>query len=117
MAVTIALPEPIEQQLRRAWGNLDRKALEVLAIEGYRAEALSAGQVAELLGLSVIETEAFLKERGIDLRLTIEDFDLIFVPKLCEMHQFSGDLPHHSHPQLKRAGRWRIGIVCQLLRL
>jgi predicted HTH domain antitoxin len=75
MAVTIALPEPIEQQLRRAWGNLDRKALEALAIEGYRAEALSAGQVAELLGLSVIEMEACLKERGVDLGLTIEDFE------------------------------------------
>lgn len=75
MAVTIALPAPIEQQLRQQWGNLDRKALEALVIEGYRAEALSAGQVAELLGLSVVETEAFLKERGVMLHLTIEDFE------------------------------------------
>lgn len=75
MSITIALPESIERQLQQEWGDLDRKALEALAIEGYRTEALSAGQVAELLGLSVIETEAFLKEHGVDLLLTIEDFE------------------------------------------
>ncbi|MGH9751741.1 MAG: UPF0175 family protein [Blastocatellia bacterium] len=75
MSITIALPESIERQLQQEWGDLDRKALEALAIEGYRSEALSAGQVAELLGLSVIETEAFLKEHGVDLLLTIEDFE------------------------------------------
>ncbi|HZF40759.1 MAG TPA: UPF0175 family protein [Blastocatellia bacterium] len=75
MSITIAIPESIERQLQQEWGDLDRKALEALAIEGYRSEALSAGQVAELLGLSVIETEAFLKEHGVDLLLTIEDFE------------------------------------------
>ncbi len=75
MAVTISLPESIERLLREEWGNLDRKALEALAIECYRSEVLSAGQVAELLGLSIIETEAFLKEHGVDLLLTVEDFE------------------------------------------
>jgi predicted HTH domain antitoxin len=75
MAITITLPAPIVQQLRQQWGNLGRKALEALAIEGYRAEVLSAGQVAELLELSIVETEALLKERGVDLHLTIEDFE------------------------------------------
>lgn len=44
MAITIALPESIERQLQQEWGDLDRKALEALAIEGYRTEALSGGK-------------------------------------------------------------------------
>lgn len=75
MSVKISLPESIERQLLKEWGDLDRKALEAIALEGYRSEALSLGQVAELLGISVIEAEAFLKERGLHLLLTIEDFE------------------------------------------
>ncbi len=75
MAVTISVPESIERLLREEWGNLDRKALEALTLESYRSEVLSAGQVAELLGLSIIETEAFLKDHGVDLLLTVEDFE------------------------------------------
>ena len=73
MSVTIDLPEEIEHQLEAEWGDLPRRALEALAVEGYRAEALSAGQVAEMLNLSLWETEAFLKERGAELRYTAED--------------------------------------------
>jgi predicted HTH domain antitoxin len=77
MSVTISLPEAIEHQLEDAWGekNLSRKALESLVIEAYREGKLSAGQVAEALGLSVIETEAFLKERGVALPYTLEDLE------------------------------------------
>ena len=75
MSVTIDLPEEIERHLAEQWGNLPRRALEALALEGYRSEALSAGQVAEMLHLSVWETEAFLKERRADLHYTAEDFE------------------------------------------
>ena len=77
MSVTVELPERIEHQLEEEWGssNLSRKALEGLVIEAYRAEKLSVGQVAEALGLSVIETEAFLKERGVELNYTLEDLE------------------------------------------
>ena len=73
MSVTIELPEEIERQLTTVWGNLSRRALEALAVEGYRTEALSAGQVAEMLNLSVWETEAFLQQRGVALHYTLED--------------------------------------------
>ncbi len=73
MSVIINLPEDIAQQLQARWGDLERRALEALAIEGYRSEALSLGQVAEMLGLSVWETEAFFKERKVDLLYTLED--------------------------------------------
>jgi predicted HTH domain antitoxin len=73
MSVTIELPEEIEQQLQTEWGNLPRRALEALAVEGYRCGALSAGQVAEMLQLSVWETESFLNEREAYLHYTEED--------------------------------------------
>ncbi len=73
MPVTIELPEEIKHQLEEKWGDLPRRALEAVALEGYRSEALSTGQVAEMLGLCVWDTEAFLKEHGADLNYTSED--------------------------------------------
>ncbi len=76
MNVTISLPENIEQHLKIEWGaDLSRRALEALAIEGYRTEALSIGQVAEILGMSINDADGFLKERGVDSLITIEDFE------------------------------------------
>ena len=79
MPITIELPEEIEHQLETAWGDLSRRALEARAVEGYRSGDLSAGQVAEMLSLSVWETEKFLSEReaylhysGDDLRRDVE---------------------------------------------
>lgn len=73
MPVTIELPEEIEHQLEEKWGDLPRRALEAVALEGYRSEALSAGQVAEMLGLSTWEAEAFLGSRGAGLHYTTDD--------------------------------------------
>ena len=77
-AITIELPEAIGQQLDAAWGagDLSRHILEAVALEGYRTEALSAGQVAELLDLSGWETETFLLDHGVYLRYTVEDLEL-----------------------------------------
>ena len=73
MPITIELPEEIKRQLETAWGDLSRRALEALAVEGYRSGDLSAGQVAEMLGLSAWETEKFLKEREAYLHFSDED--------------------------------------------
>ena len=73
MPITIELPEHIEKQLETAWGDLSRRTLEALAVEGYRSGSLSAGQVAEMLGLSVWETEELLKEREAYLHYSYED--------------------------------------------
>jgi predicted HTH domain antitoxin len=62
MRVEIDLPEGIVRELEKVWKNLPRRALEAIAAEGYRSDALSRGQVGTLLGLSFYETEAFLKE-------------------------------------------------------
>jgi predicted HTH domain antitoxin len=73
--LTIELPEEIERELRAAWENLPRRALEALAVEGYRTGALTRGQVGQLLNLNFWETENFLKERAAFLQYTLEDLE------------------------------------------
>jgi predicted HTH domain antitoxin len=55
------------ERLKSEWQNLPKRALEAIAVEGYRSGALSRGQVRRILGLSWHETEAFLKEREVFL--------------------------------------------------
>ena len=77
MSLMITLPESIEHQLQIEWGaDLSRHATEALAIEGYRSQALSLGQVAEMLGMSINETDGFLKKRGVNSLISVEDFEL-----------------------------------------
>jgi predicted HTH domain antitoxin len=75
--ITIEIPREIERQLAKEWGDgvLSRRALEALVVEGYRTEALSAGQVAEILGLSGWETDTFLKEHCAYLHYSEDDLE------------------------------------------
>jgi predicted HTH domain antitoxin len=76
VAVVIDIPKGVEEQLEAAFGHdLARAARESLAIEGYRTERLSLGQVAELLSLSTIEADRFLKERNVPLLYAFDDFE------------------------------------------
>jgi Uncharacterised protein family (UPF0175) len=53
MTLSVAIPSGIADQLKLEWGaDFERRALEAIAIEGYRTGAPSAGQVAEMLGFS-----------------------------------------------------------------
>jgi predicted HTH domain antitoxin len=73
MAVSIDISPELEKLLKAEWGDLNQAATEALAIESYRQGKLSLGQCSEVLGLSVMETEAFLRSRGVDLGLTVQD--------------------------------------------
>lgn len=75
MTVHIDVLKKIEEHLKAAWGDLSQAAKEALAIESYRTERLSVGGVAEMLGLSVLEAEEFLKKHGIDMPYTLEDLE------------------------------------------
>lgn len=76
MAITLNIPLEIERQLQEEWnGELSRKILEAVAVEGYRLGTLSRGQVSELLGLSFAETEAFLKEREANPPRSLEEIE------------------------------------------
>ena len=75
MQITVQLPDNIARQLSPAPGDIPRRILEAVAVEGYRSEQLSRGQVSELLGLNFWETEAFLKKHGANLHYSKEDLE------------------------------------------
>ena len=50
MKIQFELPEDIAQGLKEKWTDLPRAALESLALEAYRSNALSAAQLRRLLG-------------------------------------------------------------------
>lgn len=71
MEITVHLPDDLASHT-----NPGRDALESLVIEGYRSGALSHFQAGQLLGLSRIEFDGFLKERGIyDHAYALEDLE------------------------------------------
>ncbi len=61
MTVTFDLPDDIAEALA-SQGDLSRRTLEALAIDGYRQKTLTQLQVSRLLGLARIETEMFLAQ-------------------------------------------------------
>lgn len=73
MAITIELPQEVEQLLNSEWPDLTRRAMEAVVLEGYRDGVLSRGKVADTLGLSFSESEAFLKKHGALLDYAEED--------------------------------------------
>lgn len=76
MSLEIALPIHIERHLQTEWGSeFPRRALEALAIEGYRTGVLSLGEVAEMLALAIGEADGFLKERGVFAIENLQEID------------------------------------------
>jgi predicted HTH domain antitoxin len=74
MQVTIDLPEDISAALAGRWGNVSRRSLEVIAVEGYRSGALSETQVRRLLALETrFQVHALLKEHRVPLRYSESD--------------------------------------------
>ncbi len=74
---TLNISGSIEETLKKAFGqDLDRAALEALAIEGYRTAKLTAGEVARILGLETsIAAQAWLAQHGVELNYALEDLD------------------------------------------
>ena len=71
MQITVQLADDLAQH-----ANPGREALEALAIEGYRAGALSHFEASQLLELTQFEFDGFLKERHIyDHAYGVEDFE------------------------------------------
>lgn len=72
--IAIEIPDVVSAPLRAKWRDLPRAALEALAAESYRAGALTAHQVGQLLGHSSRwETDAFLKRIQAYLHYTEAD--------------------------------------------
>ena len=63
MQITIELPEDIAEGLESRWKDLPRAVLESLALEAYRARALTTAQLRRLLVFETqMQVDAFLKE-------------------------------------------------------
>ena len=74
MTVAIEIPDAEAESLQKHFGDLSRKALEGLAVEGYRSKVLSAFQVRQLLGYSSRwETIDFLSAHGVWPNYDVED--------------------------------------------
>jgi predicted HTH domain antitoxin len=67
MEVTLHIPDDVAKKLAATGGDVSRRALEALALEGYRQHALTLYQISEMLGLSRVETEDFLGQHQIPL--------------------------------------------------
>jgi predicted HTH domain antitoxin len=75
MEVTIRIPDEVARRLSAAGEDVSRRALEALALEGYRDETLTLYQLSEMLGLSRVETEDFLGRHNVPLSV-MEESDL-----------------------------------------
>jgi len=75
MQITLELPEDIAQGLGSRWKDLPRAALESLALEAYRTQALTAAQLRRLLIFETrMQVDAFLKEHEV-YDFTASDFE------------------------------------------
>ena len=75
MEVILHIPDDIANRLSAASGDMSRRALEALALEGYREQTLTLYQVSEMLGLSRVETEDLLGRHHVPLAV-IDEADL-----------------------------------------
>lgn len=74
--MAIMLDSETEIKLREVWGQeLDQIAGEAIIAEAYRKARLSIGQAARLLKLSINDAYGFMKERGIPVNYTLQDFE------------------------------------------
>ncbi len=76
MEVRLHIPDEVAKQLAAEGEDLSRRALEALAIEGYRKQILGLYEISQLLGLTRIEAEDFLGHNQVPLAdLTVADLD------------------------------------------
>ena len=74
MQVTVRLPDELVAGLGRE-AEIPRRVLEALALQRYLLEEISLGRLAELLGLSHAQAEAFLDRNNARLPYTREMLD------------------------------------------
>jgi len=76
LKVTLNLPADVEERLRRDSQNLDAEVNEAYALELFRRGKLSHLELARVLGLDRVETDAYLKRhRVFEGSLTMADLD------------------------------------------
>lgn len=73
--VDVHIPADLAQRLGGPGPALDRQALEALAVAAYQAGTLTAYELPLTLGIeSRYELDGFLKERGVNDGMTLEEW-------------------------------------------
>ncbi|HKQ75287.1 MAG TPA: UPF0175 family protein [Blastocatellia bacterium] len=77
MEITLTIPDEIVLDLQNGAAKpLSRRALELLALDGYKSGELTEYQVKVMLGFEDrFEVDAFLKENGVYYDYTIQDLE------------------------------------------
>jgi hypothetical protein len=75
MEVTFRIPDDVAKRFSDAGDDVSRRALEALALEGYREQTLTLFQISEMLGLTRIQAEDFLGQHQVALA-EIDETDL-----------------------------------------
>src|SRR2546423_1537089 len=76
MTITLEIPDELASALAACGEDLCRTALEAIALEGYRTDRLTEGNIRQLLGFETgMEVHGFLKAHGAFLPYTIEDLE------------------------------------------
>ena len=75
MTIIVEIPDDLAGQIVAEGQEPARQALEDMAVEAYRAHRITGAQLRRLLGIpSRYELDTFLKDRGVWLDYTLEDF-------------------------------------------
>ena len=75
MNVTLRIPDDLAQRLGTA-SELERKALEALAVEEFKRGNLSKPEIRRLLSFNTrVELDGFLKVHGLFEPYTLDDFE------------------------------------------
>lgn len=77
MNISFDLPQDIEQRLQSADAGADfsRDAKEAYLVDLYRQHKITHRQLGEALGLDRFDTDVLLKRHGVELELSLEEFN------------------------------------------
>ena len=75
MEVSIQIPDSLVKRLQEQWGDLPRRVLESVVLEGFRERLLTTEELRQLLGFETkFDVHAFLKEHDVPF-YTLEDLE------------------------------------------
>jgi hypothetical protein len=76
MNLIVHIPDEVAARIAASGGDLERRALEALVLEEFRAGRLSKPELRRALGFEVLdEVDGFLKAHGVFEEYTLEELD------------------------------------------
>lgn len=76
MNLILRIPDEVASKIAAGGGDLERRALEALVLEEYRAGRMTTKDLRQALGFEVLdEVDGFLKAHGVYEPYTVEEID------------------------------------------